>query len=222
MSSSYVWEIDQQSARMWYGFARHMLLRPILMNARSGSLNPAWRQHLTLDALGYPPEVRLADSNKLALLEIATMGVQAWETEPYAGPFTGLGWRVALDSWYAAVLELEDCRDRTRQPLGSGADTPSEAKRLIASLARSPLVAEQNARLAEGRRRWRDWTGCWYHAGLAAGGVDVDWRGWYRGRIATWTGGDSALEGPSAAGELAKLDSGRLDHFEMLPAYWLS
>jgi hypothetical protein len=52
--------------------------------------------------------------------------------------------------------------------------------------------------------------------------VDVDWRGWYRGRIATWTGGDSALEGPSAAGELAKLDSGRLDHFETLPAYWLS
>ena len=62
----------------------------------------------------------------------------------------------------------------------------------------------------------------WYHAGLAAGGLDVDWRGWYRGRIATWTGGDSALEGPSATGELAKLDSGRLDHFETLPAYWLS
>ena len=140
---------------------------------------------------------------------------------PYTGPFTGLGWRVALDSWYAAVLELEDCRDRSRRPLGGGADAPPEVKRFSASLARSPLVAQQNARLAEGRRRWRDWTGCWYHAGLAAGGVGVDWRGWYRGRIATWTGGDSALEGPSAAGELAKLDS-RLDHFETLPAYWLS
>jgi hypothetical protein len=206
---------------MWYGFARYMLLRPILMDARSGSLDPNWREHLTLDALGYPPEARLADSNKLALLEIATMGVQAWETQPYAGPFTGLGWRVALDSWYAAVLELEDCRDRTRRPLGGGADAPPEVKRFSASLARSPVVAEQNARLAEGRRRWRDWIGCWYHAGLAAGGLDLDWRGWYRGRIATWTGGDSALEGPSAAGELAKLDS-RLDHFETLPAYWLS
>ena len=40
---------------------------------------PNWREHLSLDALGYPPEARLADSNKLALLEIATMGVQAWE-----------------------------------------------------------------------------------------------------------------------------------------------
>ena len=204
------------------GFARYMLLRPILMDARSGSLHPNWREHLTLDALGYPPEARLADSNKLALLEIATMGVQAWETQPYTGPFTGLGWRVALDSWYAAVLELEDCHDRTRRPLGGGADAPPEMKRLIASLTRSPVVAEQNARLAEGRRRWRDWTGCWYHAGLAAGGLNVDWRGWYRSRIATWTSGDSALEGPSAAGELAKLDSGRLDHFETLPAYWLS
>jgi hypothetical protein len=222
MSSSYVWETHQQSARMWYGFARYMLLRPILMGARSGSLDPNWREHLTLDALGYPPEARLADSNKLALLEIATMGVQAWETEPYAGPFTGLGWRVALDSWYAAVLELEDCHDRTRRPLGGGADAPPEMKRLIASLARSPLVAEQDARAAEGRRRWRDWTGVWYQAGLAAGGLGVDWRGWYRGRIATWTGGDSALEGPSAAEELTRLDRGRLDHFETLPAYWLS
>jgi hypothetical protein len=101
MSSSYVWEIHQQSARMWYGFARYMLQRPILMDARSRSLNPAWREHLSLDAPGYPPEARLADSNKLAPLEIATMGVQAWE------PYTGLGWRSALDSWYAAVLELE-------------------------------------------------------------------------------------------------------------------
>ena len=40
MSSSYVWETHQQSARMWYGFARYMLLRPILMDARSGSLDP--------------------------------------------------------------------------------------------------------------------------------------------------------------------------------------
>src|SRR6476620_7617243 len=132
MSSSYVWETHQQSARMWYGFARYMLLRPILMDARSGSLDPNWREHLTLDALGYPPEARLADSNKLALLEIATMVVQAWETEPYTGPFTGLGWRVALDSWYATVLELEDCRDRTRRPLAGGADAPPEVRRLIA------------------------------------------------------------------------------------------
>ena len=216
MSSSYVWEIHQQSARMWYGFARYMLLRSILMDARSGSLNPAWREHLSLDALGYPPEAWLADSNKLALLEIATMGVQAWE------PYTGLGWRSALDSWYAAVLELEECRDRTRRPIRDDADVPPEVKKFRAVLARSPLAAEQDARAAEGRRRWRDWTGVWYQAGLAAGGLGVDWREWYRGRIATWTGGDSALEGPSAAEELTRLDRGRLDHFETLPAYWLS
>lgn len=216
MSSSYVWEIHQQSARMWYGFARYVLLRPILMDAGSGSLNPAWREHLSLDALGYSPEARLADSNKLALLEIATMGVQAWE------PYTGLGWRSALDSWYAAVLELEECRDRTRLPIRDDADVPPEVKKFRAVLAPSPLAAEQDARAAEGRRRWRDWTGVWYQAGLAAGGLGVDWREWYRGRIATWTGGDSALEGPSAAEELTRLDRGRLDHFETLPAYWLS
>jgi hypothetical protein len=95
-------------------------------------------------------------------------------------------------------------------------------KKFRAVLARSPLAAEQDARAAEGRRRWRDWTGVWYQAGLAAGGLGVDWREWYRGRIATWTGGDSALEGPSAAEELTRLDSGRLDHFETLPTYWLS
>ncbi len=166
MSSSYVWEINQQCARMWYGFARYMLLRPILMDARSGSLNPQWRDHLTLDALGSPPEAHLSDSNKLALLEIATMGVQAWE------PYTGLGWRSALDSWYAAVLELEECRDRTRRPIRDDADVPPAVKKFRAVLAPSPLAAEQDARcrgsetvagldrgLVSGRfGRW--WAGC--------------------------------------------------------------
>ena len=59
MSSSYLWETHQQSARMQYGFARYMLLRPILMDARRGSLDPNWREHLTLDASATHPKLGL-------------------------------------------------------------------------------------------------------------------------------------------------------------------
>ena len=47
MTSSYIWELRQQRARHQYGFARYMLLKPILMDARTGTLDPNWRQGLS-------------------------------------------------------------------------------------------------------------------------------------------------------------------------------
>lgn len=215
MSSSYIWELRQQSARHQYGFARYMLLKPILMDARTGTLDPNWRQGLSTDMIGGASETGPEDSSQLAVHAISTMDSQPWE------PHTGSGWRTALDAWYAALLELNDSRDRTERPMpGSDADAPEAVVRFSETIARNPVLTNLADRVAEGRRRWRDCEGAWYYAGLAAGGLEVDWRGWYRSRIVAWTNGLSSLEGPSAIEELTALEHGDKDHMQSLPAYW--
>ena len=49
--------------------------------------------------------------------------------------------------------------------------------RFSETIARNPVLTDFAERAAEGRRRGRDWEGAWYYAGLAAGGLAVDWRG---------------------------------------------
>jgi len=117
--------------------------------------------------------------------------------------------------------------DRFKLPVLSFADTSgaypgvsAEERGQAEAIARNPVLTDFAERAAEGRRRWRDWEGAWYYAGLAAGGLEVDWRSWYRGRIAVWTNGLSSLEGPSAIEELTSLEHGDKDHMQSLPAYW--
>jgi hypothetical protein len=86
--SSYVWEVRQRGAAAHYGFACAQPLQPILVDARQGSLDPKWREHLSADHL-LTTELPLADAARLALHEVATMGLQPWE------PCAGVGWRSA-------------------------------------------------------------------------------------------------------------------------------
>jgi len=215
MTDSYIWEHRQRRARHQYGFARYTLFKPILIDARMGTLNPNWRQGLSADMVGGRSEMYLEDSNRLAVHNLSTMDTQPWE------PYSGSGWHMALDAWYAALQDVNESRDQTDAAMiGVEADIPEIALRFPESIARNPVLNDFAARVAEGRRRWRDWEGAWYYAGLAAGGLEVDWRGWYRSRIATWTNGLSGLEGPSAIEELTALEHGDKDHLQSLPAYW--
>ena len=212
--SSYIWELQQQDARHQYGWARYVLLKPKLIDARTGNLDPRWRHSLSLALFGALDEAQ-EHSTELALHELSTMGVQPWE------PHTGSGWRVSLDAWHAALAEVNDTRERTERLMtGADADAPEVVREFTEATAQNPVLSSFAERVAEGRRRWRDWEGAWYRAGLAAGGLNVDWRGWYYSRIGTWTTGLSSLEGPSAIEELTALEHGDKDHMQSLPAYW--
>lgn len=117
--SSYIWELQQQGARHQYGWARYVLLKPILMDARIGTLNTNWRHGLSPAIVGNTSDEAFDRSNILAVHDISTMDVQPWE------PHTGSGWRVALDAWYAAVAEVNETRERTEQLMpGADADEP--------------------------------------------------------------------------------------------------
>ena len=106
MTSSYIWEHRQQRARHQYVYARYILFKPILMDARTGTLDPNWRQGLSAAPIVAASETDLEDCNRLAVHDISTMDIQPWE------PRADSGWRTALDAWYAALLELNDSRDR--------------------------------------------------------------------------------------------------------------
>ena len=61
-----------------------------------------------------------------------------------------------------------------------------------------------------------------YYAGLAGQDVDVDWRRWYRNRMAGWSVElDASLCLVSVPEQMKELDQGSFDRYEDLPAYCL-
>lgn len=216
------WEDRQDLARDVYEQARRGVWLQILWDARCGRLSPEWRaeavQRVDDAAASMTGEVEAAffDAERLAALSITDMeGLQPWE------PGSRTEWRAALDSWYAemtrydadAITFVTDCQ-RNWLLQQDNSDSLSEESALTW------------ARHVEGFRRRRDEHGVLYYAGLACGGVGVDWRQWFRGRIATWL---VQLE-PDTSEEfslrvqdtLDQLESGVYDAFEMLPDYWLN
>ena len=133
-----------------------------------------------------------AEVDGLALHEFATLPPQPWE--PYVA---GGDWRAALEAWYRETLALHD---RTRQQhLEERASEPRRSRLLDPDQAATVACrdADFEAIKAINYARKRDRIEAWYQAGLAAGGVDEDWAGWYRDRIAAWDRRQDAIYDPA-------------------------
>jgi hypothetical protein len=122
-------------------------------------------------------------------LVFATLAPQPWE--PYAA---GGDWRAALEAWYRDRLAVHDRQHRHHQersaaPRPFRPPTDTEFTALMAC-----RQADTAALLVIGDERKRDRIEASYRPGLAAGGDDRDWIGWYRQRIIdTWDQRDDEI-----------------------------
>lgn len=171
--------------RQWHASWQHYrttgsVWGTVLMNARSGLLDGEWRSTLSPEAhyaAGFPrpTDPSLLDADALAIYEVATAPISAWEPNAAAGD-----WRRALAAWRVAAQDLHRHQFRTKRWLCDftipETDQPNAA-RLDAVLEARTLDAIEAS----------------YRAGLAAGGDAENWRSWYRSRITeTWSTADDS------------------------------
>ncbi|WP_292981251.1 hypothetical protein [Mycobacterium sp.] len=207
--TSFLARLHEEPGRLIYASFRHSLVGDILRRARDGALDRDWRERFTT----YHPVLLKANADTVALIhhEMAELPEQPWEPYAAAGD-----WREALDAWYSDTLALETSYEhailagRPRPP----AEPESGHDWLASYAAGQPKQAADDSRTRQNLLRNRDGFGASYRAGLAAGGVDVDWEGWYWQRVKLWDDlGDEGL----------RVDSrrNRLLCVEHLPPYWL-
>jgi hypothetical protein len=205
----------QLSFRLYYG----EVLRQALQRARDGLLDPQWRENVAhSSALSGPDPSGVYASVVTAINEMRTA---AWE------PGNSPGWRAALDSWYndsraalAAHRTITLAQHATLTELGA---SMSAAARLatwqavgdtIAQISRTDAVNDDTARKSLSTFIvQRDKLTASYMAGLAAGGVEVDWRTWFEDRINAW---DNSVAADGARLVLRQGNS----YLERLPPYW--
>ncbi|SHS72534.1 Helix-turn-helix [Mycobacteroides abscessus subsp. abscessus] len=202
----------------YYTAAKTRYLDRILKRAREGSLPIAWRDELvpiTEESWG---SSTLVEVDALAVADIQSLPVAAWE------PFQA-EWRPALESWYVAARTIvsENYINTIRDFL----DQIIDGDRLVAIFAREGRLVEEitegiaplDVRRDSNRTNYemmyvvdRTRLTASYLAGLAAGGLDIDWRSWYSSQIESWP--DDRSYKLSARLTLTNPDFGRL------PEYW--
>lgn len=223
-----------QMSGLIFSLAANELLEKRLREAREGRLSVNWRDELAPPVVFPGPSAVREDAQKLAVEEIRQRPVAPWE--PGHVPH----WRTALGSWFADARMALDQRftvmtDRARQIRVSAGRMPAGRVRLIpggpldvGSLAgfltdevtQLDAQADQlRASMSSTYIQERDRLTMSYLAGLAAGGEEVDWRGWFLDRVAAWpaeaAGGKrrAELELSSATSTFASLT-------QRLPSYW--
>ena len=190
-------ERSARDHRQWrggrhYSWSRTHLLTRVLCTTRAGTLALDWRNHLSANLADYHRTIGINGADVIAsvvIQELATMPPQPWE--PYV---TDGDWRAALDAWYRDSLALTDwCHQQDRafqssRPERLGMFLPHfAAERVCHEATDAECAALKHA-------RDRDALEASYRAGLATGGDDEDWAGWYRSRIIdTWHERDDQL-----------------------------
>jgi hypothetical protein len=171
-------EFDQHLASAHYRMVRANLLLSVLTRARAGTLTANWRDSLALFPLGPSAAVTFAAGDHLAVREVATRAAAAWE------PHSGAGWRLSLNSWFAATTatyhELEQVQRDTELANDAERAAQRESIRRLRGQLRWPQPASAPPAPTAGRPQSPPLLHieAWYRAGLAGGGDDSDWIGW--------------------------------------------
>lgn len=195
----YLWHCEQAASAAGYVGVRFTRFFKVLWSCRLGDLQHDWRDRLQIEASGV--------EDALVCHELATMPMRAWE--PFAA---GGNWRTAIDDWYSDLLALDAYRAAHERKPGTPIvpDEPPGARELTRALQASPDIrrgsASRDSAWAWHRAIW----GVLYRVGLAAGGVDTDWRTWLESQASTLADKDDNLA--------QHVDWAR--RFEYLPAYW--
>lgn len=175
-----------------YRISKLNYLRAQLLSAREGTLKSDWRTTLVKSAtesIGLQPDQQAA--RERAARDISALPPADWEPDRH------VGWRLALNAWYEATNQclddIENAEKQLRSESWMSADTVT-------------------TRIAMDR----DLTTASYRAGLAAGGLDVDWYDWLIDRVRKWP--DKQRRDDQL--DLMTLEPDYRDSMQQLPAYW--
>ncbi|SIJ04871.1 Uncharacterised protein [Mycobacteroides abscessus subsp. abscessus] len=170
---------------------RLMLMKSVLTCAREGVLSPQWRQELPAAVASAQGQSSGECMNTAAVSAVAAIAPAAWE------PDTRSGWRRSLDEWFEAVKQchhgIEHCATRL-------------ADVVKVELGEWAPVSVIEADLATAS----------YRAGMAAGGLDMDWYDWLLERVNHWP--DQVRRDYQL--DLMTLEPNYRATVESLPAYW--
>ncbi|UQX13522.1 hypothetical protein [Candidatus Mycobacterium methanotrophicum] len=181
-----------------YHSTKLTLLRLHLLSARDGTLTGTWRDELTKTANppggsrpndSLPDEHRQAHAN--AIQDLAATPPADWE------PDQGVGWRQSLEAWFDAIKQCFTDIEHTEQQLRAQTGITIAAHIVNTSIDQDLATAS-------------------YRAGLAAGGLDVDWYDWLIDRVGNWT--DTRRRDYQL--DLMTLEPNYRDTVQQLPTYW--
>lgn len=196
---------------------RSQHLSELLQMARMGRLDPDWRSNMQSKTAQFNATGLHADAETTAISELQMLAPMPWEPNQST-------WRHSLDSWYAVSIKTHtlDYVNTVQLDLNG-----LSAGDLAGVFAFTGVLAEKifddllpHYELGDNTRRNRErtyvgvrmsLTGS-YLAGLAAGGMDIDWRGWYRGQIAKLPD-----DHPMIGRLQSEISSG---FYEQIPQYW--
>lgn len=178
-------------------------LRALLLSARQGTLPEDWREALVTTGTdtdtdapdGDDTPITLTD-NQLALNRQSAESLAAAPSVDWH-PHRNVGWRRALDAWYDATKQCLDDTERVETDV-----------RGLSWMS----VDAVSARIDTDR----DLATASYRAGLAAGGLAVEWFDWLVDRVRRWP--DKQRRDDQL--DLMTLEPGYRESMQRLPGYW--
>lgn len=220
-SGSYDWNVDaperlaQAQAATQVFFSRIATLNyrlAVLLSAREGTLTPDWREALAAgeDSVadkedeGAGADGAEVDADSSTSLtddqrDACRRAAEAIAASPPAQwhPHSDAGWRLALDAWFDAIKACLDDIERAEM-----------------EVRRQSWMAVDGVAARIGMDR--DLATASYRAGLAAGGLDVDWYEWLVDRVRLWPD----KQRRDAQLDLMTLEPGYRDSMQHLPSHW--